>query len=110
FAERGLVIEKNKRGYPAKRSYFTALKGNNRTIVYDTPNKNVRRDVVKRRGEDKKTWFEAGGRVGRPDQTVLYVCEARRCHAAAGLYAHQQGDPSDQVRSQRECGERSGVL
>jgi hypothetical protein len=62
FAERGLVIEKNKRGYPAKRSYFTALKGNNRTIVYDTPNKkNVRRDVVKRRGEDKRTWFECEG-------------------------------------------------
>lgn len=62
FADRGLVIEKNKRGYPAMRSYFTALKGNNRTIVYDTPNKkNVRRDVVKRRGEDKKTWFECEG-------------------------------------------------
>ena len=62
FADRGLIIEKNKRGYPAKRSYFTALKGNNRTIIYDTPNKkNVRRDVVKRRGEDKKTWFECEG-------------------------------------------------
>ncbi len=62
FADRGLIIEKNKRGYPAKRSYFTALKGNNRTIIYDTPHrKNVRRDVVKRRGEDKKTWFECEG-------------------------------------------------
>lgn len=62
FAERGLIIEKNKRGHPAKRAYFTALNGRNRTIVYDTPHrKNVRRDVVKRRGEDKKTWFECEG-------------------------------------------------
>ena len=120
FADRGLVIEKNKRGYPAKRAYFTAFKGNNRTIVYDTPHrKNVRRDVVKRRGEDKKTWFECegfrlrscatGGHLGRPDQAVLHVREARRRHAAAGLHAHQQGDPPNQVRSQRERRERSGV-
>jgi hypothetical protein len=62
FADRGLIIEKDKRGYPAKRAYFTALKGTNRTIIYDTPlRKNVRRDVVKRRGEDKKTWFECEG-------------------------------------------------
>ena len=62
FADRGFVIEKDKRGYPAKRSYFTAFKGGNRTIVYDTPHRrNVRRDVVKRRGEDKKTWFECEG-------------------------------------------------
>jgi hypothetical protein len=62
FADKGLIIEKNKRGHLAKRAYFTALKGNNRTIIYDTPNrKNVRRDVVKRRGEDRKTWFECEG-------------------------------------------------
>jgi hypothetical protein len=62
FADRGLIIEKDKRGYPAKRAYFTAFKGGNRTIAYDTPHrKNVRRDVVKRRGEDKKTWFECEG-------------------------------------------------
>ena len=62
FADRGLLIEKDKRGYPVKRAYFTALKGGNRTIIYDTPHrKNVRRDVVKRRGEDKKTWFECEG-------------------------------------------------
>ena len=62
FADRGLIIEKNKYGHSAKRSYFTALKGNNRPIIYDTPNKkNVRRDVVKRRGDDKRTWFECEG-------------------------------------------------
>jgi hypothetical protein len=62
FADRGLIIEKDKYGHPTKRSYFTALKGNNRPIIYDTPyKKNVRRDVVKRRGEDKKLWFECEG-------------------------------------------------
>jgi hypothetical protein len=62
FEDRGMVIEKDKRGYPAKRAYFTAFKGNNRTIIYDTPlKKNVRHDVVKRRGEDRKTWFECEG-------------------------------------------------
>jgi hypothetical protein len=62
FEDCGLIIEKDKRGYPAKRAYFTAFKANNRTIIYDTPYKrNVRRDVVKRRGEDKKTWFECEG-------------------------------------------------
>ncbi len=58
----GLVIEKDKKGRPARRAYFTALKGNNRPIIYDTPNrKGVRRDVVKRRGEGHKTWFECEG-------------------------------------------------
>ena len=62
FADRGLIIEKDKHGRPAKRAYFTALKGNNRTIVYDTPaRKGVKRDVVKRRGEDRNTWFECEG-------------------------------------------------
>ena len=62
FEGAGLVIERNKKGYPAQRAYFTALRGNNRTLVYDTPNrKGVRRDVVKRRGEGPKTWFECEG-------------------------------------------------
>ena len=62
FQDNGLVLEKNKKGYPAQRAYFTAYKGNNWTYVYDTPNrKGVRRDVVKRRGEDQKTWFECEG-------------------------------------------------
>jgi hypothetical protein len=62
FAAVGLVIEKDKRGYPTKRSYFTSLKGANRPIIYDTPNrKNVRRDVVKKRGDDRRPWFECEG-------------------------------------------------
>jgi hypothetical protein len=62
FGDRGLIIEKDKQGRPARRSYFTAIKGNNRTIIYDTPlRKGVRRDVVKRRGEDRKAWFECEG-------------------------------------------------
>jgi hypothetical protein len=62
FEGRGLIIEKDKKGHAARRAYFTALKGNNRTIVYDTPNrKGIRRDVVKRRGEDQRTWFECEG-------------------------------------------------
>jgi len=63
FEDRGLIIEKDKRGRPARRAYFTALKENNRTIVYDSPlKKNNRRDVVKRRGiEGKLPWFECEG-------------------------------------------------
>ncbi|MDD4616410.1 MAG: SIR2 family protein [Alphaproteobacteria bacterium] len=62
FVGQGLIIEKNKHGYPAKRAYFAAIKSNNRTIIYDTPlRRNVRRDVVKRRGEDRKAWFECEG-------------------------------------------------
>jgi hypothetical protein len=62
FESLGLIIEKDKKGRPARRAYFTALKGNNRTIIYDTPHrKGVRRDVVKRRGEHIKTWFECEG-------------------------------------------------
>jgi hypothetical protein len=62
FEGTGLIIERDKKGYPAQRAYFTAFKGSNRTHVYDTPNrKGVRRDVVKRRGEGQKTWFECEG-------------------------------------------------
>ena len=60
--ERGSYHRENKKGYPAQRAYFTALRGNNRTLIYDTPNrKGVRRDVVKRRGEGQKMWFECEG-------------------------------------------------
>lgn len=62
FEGRGLIIEKTKKGYPAKRSYFTPLKGNSRPLIYDTPSrKNVRREVVKKRGEDRRAWFECEG-------------------------------------------------
>lgn len=62
FADDGLVIEKSKRGHPAKRAYFQSYKGRNRTIVYDSPNRrNIRRDVVKKRGDSGKPWFECEG-------------------------------------------------
>ncbi|WP_296711329.1 SIR2 family protein [Rhodoblastus sp.] len=62
FESGGLVIEKDKKGYPAQRAFFTALKGNNRTYTYDTPSRRgIKRDVVKRRGEGQKTWFECEG-------------------------------------------------
>lgn len=62
FEARGLIIEKTKKGYPAKRAYFTPLKGGNRPIIYDTPSrKGVRREVVKKRGEDQRAWFECEG-------------------------------------------------
>ncbi|MGA0532582.1 SIR2 family protein [Hansschlegelia sp. KR7-227] len=62
FEGKGLVIEKDKRGRPARRAYFTALRGDNRTLIYDTPNRrNVRRDVVKRRGDGQATHFECEG-------------------------------------------------
>ena len=62
FADRGLIVERDKKGRPARRAYFTALKGNNRTIIYDSPSRrNIRRDVVKRRGEERNPWFECEG-------------------------------------------------
>lgn len=62
FANDGLMIEFTKRGYPAKRAYFKSHSKENRTITYDTPHrKGIRRDVVKRRGENGKPWFECEG-------------------------------------------------
>ncbi|MEI9421213.1 hypothetical protein O7A70_08545 [Mesorhizobium sp. Cs1299R1N1] len=62
FESQGLIIEKDKKGHLARRAYFTAFRGNNRTLVYDSPSrKNIRRDVVKRRGEDHNLWFECEG-------------------------------------------------
>lgn len=62
FADDGLIIEYAKGGYPAKRAYFKSRNKDNRTIVYDTPHrKNVRRDVVKKRGDNGKPWFECEG-------------------------------------------------
>lgn len=62
FENAGLVIEIDKKGHAARRAYFTAFRGNNRTHTYSTPKRaNVRRDVVKRRGEGQKTWFECEG-------------------------------------------------
>lgn len=62
FEANGLIIEQDKKRYPAHRAYFTAFKGHNRTHIYDTPNrKGIKRDVAKRRGERQKTWFECEG-------------------------------------------------
>ncbi len=62
FESRGLIIETKKQGPPAKRAYFTPLKGGNRPIVYDTPSRTgVRREVVKKRGEERNVWFECEG-------------------------------------------------
>lgn len=61
FETDGLVLERAKKR-PAKRAYFQSLNLRNRPIVYDTPAKrNVKRDVVKRRGDDANTWFECEG-------------------------------------------------
>lgn len=62
FEDQGLILEKTKKGYPAKRAYFSALNGNDRIYIYDTPNrKNVRRGVAKRRVIGQNTWFECEG-------------------------------------------------
>ncbi len=62
FEDRGLIFEKTKKGYSAKRAYFTALNGNDRIYIYDTPNrKNIRRGVAKRRVVGQNTWFECEG-------------------------------------------------
>ncbi|TWB08430.1 hypothetical protein FBZ99_11916 [Rhizobium sp. ERR 1071] len=62
FEKDGLVVEKTKKGHPAKRAYFQSRNKDNRTIVYDTPRrKGIRRDVVKKRGDDGKPWFECEG-------------------------------------------------
>lgn len=61
FETDGLILERGK-NRPAKRAYFRSLNLNNRPIVYDTPaKKNIKRDVVKRRGEEPNLWFECEG-------------------------------------------------
>lgn len=62
FDSSGLIIEVTKKGYPAKRAYFQSKNKDNRTVIYDTPRrKNIRRDVVKKRGDNGKPWFECEG-------------------------------------------------
>lgn len=62
FETDGLLIEKTKAGYPAKRAYFQSSNRKNRTLIYDSPNRrNIKRDVVKRRGDDRNVWFENEG-------------------------------------------------
>jgi hypothetical protein len=61
FEADGLVLERSK-GRPTKRAYFQSLNLKNRPIFYDTPSKkNVKRDVVKKRGDEANPWFECEG-------------------------------------------------
>lgn len=58
--EVGLVFERNANG--RWRAYFGGRKGKPLTLVYDTPHRsNVRRGVVKQRGEGDRAWFENEG-------------------------------------------------
>ncbi|QBK29777.1 SIR2 family protein [Roseitalea porphyridii] len=62
FADDGLIIELTKNRRPAKRAYFKSRNKDNRTLTYDTPHrKGIRRDVVKKRGDNGKPWFECEG-------------------------------------------------
>jgi hypothetical protein len=58
FEAVGLRIEDGKR----RRAYFEGEDGGPRTFVYDTARKKgINRQVVKRRGDDDRTWFENEG-------------------------------------------------
>lgn len=57
FFARGLSVE-----WKQKRAYFQLIKGERNTIVYDSRlRKGVKRDVVKRRGEEQYIWHENEG-------------------------------------------------
>jgi hypothetical protein len=58
FADVGLILEEGKR----RRAYFEGRDGGPRRLVYDTPRRrNVAREVVKRRAEGSRAWFENEG-------------------------------------------------
>jgi len=58
FAADGLILEDGR----THRAFFHALEGENRTIVWNGPQrKGNRRDVAKKRGEGPRTWFENEG-------------------------------------------------
>ena len=60
--DRGLVIEKNNAVIrPSGPILRPTRETTERSSTIRRNRKNVRRDVVKRRGEDKKTWFECEG-------------------------------------------------
>jgi hypothetical protein len=45
-----------------KRAYFRLVKGDKNTVIYDSrQRKGVKRDVVKKRGDDEFTWYENEG-------------------------------------------------
>ena len=58
FKEQGLILEDGKK----HRAYFASLDRANRTIIWNGPHRrNNRRDVVKRRKEGARAWFENEG-------------------------------------------------
>ncbi|WP_300295616.1 SIR2 family protein [Ferrovibrio sp.] len=57
FKQDGLILE---RGHK-HRAYFEGRNGDGRTVVWNGQRKGNRRDVVKRRGEGVRTWFENEG-------------------------------------------------
>jgi hypothetical protein len=58
FENQGLILEQGRK----HRAYFQARDEENRTIVWDSVQKrNNRRDVVKKRGEGHRAWFENEG-------------------------------------------------
>lgn len=59
FAEEGLEIEDRKN---AKRAYFVGENGGPRALRYNSAlRRNIRREVVKRRAEGERAWFENEG-------------------------------------------------
>jgi hypothetical protein len=57
FFVKGLYVEQKR-----KRAYFRLVNGDKNTILYDSrQRKGVRRDVVKKRGDDESTWYENEG-------------------------------------------------
>jgi hypothetical protein len=58
FKDQGLILEDGRK----HRAYFEAKDGQSRTIVWDGPiRRGNRRDVVKKRGDGSRTWFENEG-------------------------------------------------
>jgi hypothetical protein len=57
FKQDGLILEKGHK----YRAYFEGRNGDARTAVWNGQRKGNRRDVVKKRGEGSRTWFENEG-------------------------------------------------
>jgi hypothetical protein len=57
FFGKGLYVERKR-----NRAFFCLLNGDKNTVIYDSrQRRGVRRDVVKRRGDDKFPWYENEG-------------------------------------------------
>lgn len=94
----GLVIEKDRKGRPARRAYFTALKGNNRPIIYDTPN---------RKGSGAMSSSDAG-KATKPGSNAKGLATRSSGRRTCGAFAssHSICSPSATVshRSRGTCG------